>query len=235
MKHALLMALLVLASATLKAQSSIGFGFKGGATYSSFSKGQPHTGGKLGFTAGVFGNYSFSDLLGLQVEAAYFQQGGTFTRFTADDRFIGGDDYFSRNVTTSKVTLHNIEVPVLLRVSIPTQSEVKPLFFAGPSVGFNIQATEDYERTGEFVASDGLYVTASGHRNVTSQYNLYQFGATAGFGLEMPFIGEHKLTIDARYRRGLNPAKKAFSYIDFSRVTGSLYSDSVVFTVGFGF
>jgi hypothetical protein len=235
MKHALLMALLVLATATLKAQSSIGFGFKGGATYSSFSKGQPHTGGKLGFTAGVFGNYSFSDLLGLQVEAAYFQQGGTFTRFRADDRFSGEWDYFSRNVTTSQVTLHNIEVPVLLRVNIPTQSEVKPLFFAGPSVGFNIRATENYERTGEFEAGDGLYVTATGHKDVTSEYNLYQFGATAGLGLEMPFVGEHKLTIDARYRRGLNPARKTFSYINLNGVSSSLYSDSFVFTVGFGF
>jgi hypothetical protein len=235
MKHALLMALLVLAATTLKAQSPIGYGVKAGTTFSSFSHSQPHTGSKLGFTAGVFGNYQFSDLLGVQVEAAYFQQGGSFTQFRDDSRFFGESQYFSRNVKTSRVTLHNVEVPVLLRVSIPTQSEVKPLFFVGPSVGFNLGATEKYERTGEFEAGTGLYVTASGRDNVTSQYNLYQFGATAGLGLEMPFLGEHKLLVDARYRYGLNAARNTFSYIDFTRVSGRLHTDAIVFTVGFGF
>ncbi len=235
MKHVLLSALLLVGAATVKAQSPIGFGIKGGTTFSSFSRSQPHTGSKLGFTAGVYGNYSFSERLGVQVEAAYCQQGGSFTQFRDDTRFGGESDFFTRNVTTSTITLHNIEVPVLLRVTIPTQSDVKPLLFAGPSVGFNIGATEKYERTGEFESGDGLYVTASGHRNVTSQYNLYQFGATAGLGLEMPFFGEHKLLIDARYRYGLNPAKKTFSYIDFNRVSSSLYTDSIFFTVGFGF
>ncbi len=235
MKHALLMALLVLAAATLKAQSSIGYGVKAGTTFSSFSHSQPHTGSKLGFTAGVFGKFQFSDLLCVQVEAAYFQQGGSFTQFTDDSRFFGESQYFFKNVTTSRVTLHNVEVPVLLRVSIPTQSEVKPLFFAGPSVGFNLGATERYERTGELAGGSQVYATASGRDNVTSQYNLYQFGATAGLGLEVPFFGEHKLLVDARYRYGINAAKNTFSYIDFNRVSSKLHTDSVVFTVGFGF
>jgi hypothetical protein len=102
-------------------------------------------------------------------------------------------------------------------------------------LGSTSRATEKYERTGEFEAGDGLYVTASGRDNVTSQYNLYQFGATAGLGLEMPFFGEHKLLVDARYRYGLNAARNAYSYIDFTRVSGRLHTDAIVFTVGFSF
>lgn len=232
MKRLLLLPLLLATIFTANAQGDLKFGIKGGATFSSFSNGQPHTGSKSGFTLGAYGHYPFSDLLGILVEASYFQQGGSFVRFKDETRFGADQDFFTKNVTSSQITFHNIEVPVLLRVSIPTSSDLKPLFFAGPSVGINVKASEKYERTGEL--DNGVYVTASGNRSVTSQYSMYQFGANAGLGVEMP-LGDHTLSVDARYRYGINSVKKAYSYIDFYGVSEKLYTNSLVFTVGFGF
>jgi hypothetical protein len=233
MKPILRMLVLVLAAmSTLPAHSQMKFGLKGGTTVSSFSHGQPHTGTKVGYTAGVFGAYSFSDLLGVQVEAAYFQQGGTWIRFKDDTRFGANADFFTKNVTSSAITLHNLEVPVLMRLTVPVETEVKPVFFAGPSIGFNLHATERYERTGEL--AEGVFVTAGGSKVVTSQYNLYQVGATAGLGLEIP-MGSVNLLVDARYRYGINPVLNTFSYVEYNGVASKLYSNSFAFTLGLGF
>ena len=77
---------------------------------------------KMGFGGGVFFGYSFSELFGIQAEALYMMKGATYeaefegTTYTADAKI----DYF--------------EVPLLLKVTIPTEGKIKPAIFAGPAL-----------------------------------------------------------------------------------------------------
>lgn len=227
-------ALIVFSSTTGKAQTEdtdpIKYGVKAGLNVNSFG-GAPHSGSNLGFSVGAFGSYTLSDIAAVQVEASYFQQGGTLTKFKDDTRFGAPEDFFTKNVTTSSMSLQNIEIPILFKVSLPLGEEIKPQFLIGPSVGINLRNVEKYSTTGEL--SNGVYVTAKG-RNQVGNYERFQYGLNAGVGFEIP-MGSVNLMLDARYRYGITAAKKSYSYINLARVSENITVNTVSFTFGVGF
>lgn len=128
---------------------------------------------KAGLNIGAFVSVPAGTILSLQPEAFFSQKGSK-----------DGDD---------KINLNYLEVPVLLKLdpSLPG-SFVRPVFFAGPSVGILLSAKDH------------------GGNDFKEHMKSADFGLTIGGGVEMG-----KLSLDARYNLGLSGIiKEAGSAVD---------------------
>ncbi|MCG8389517.1 MAG: PorT family protein [Cytophagales bacterium] len=221
-----------LASYAQEVAGGFSYGIKLGPVVSSFSSSQPHTGLNLGVTAGGFAAYQFSDLVAIQAEVAYFQQGGSYVQFIDDTRFGAPDNFLTRNVKDANVILHNVYIPLQAKIT-PFSGSISPSFLLGPYADINFAATESYERTG--VIDGRVYTTASGDDVVTDQYEMFQFGAAAGFQFEFPFQGDREIVINGTYKYGITPIKESYSYIDFNEVTEDITSNAFALTIGIQF
>lgn len=210
--------------------SQLNFIVKAGAVMSEFSNGQPHTGQKLGFTAGVNVAYRLNDLISVQAEPAYLQQGGTFTRFSDDSRFGDASSISAVYTTTNNITTHNVDLPVMAKFHLPQFGDIDTYAVIGPSVTYNFYTGNEFERTYHY---NQTFSTVSGYEVVTREYEKFQYGATAGIGGAIS-VGSRKLYIDLRYKYGITPVKKSYSYIDIYQVSGDLHTNSYYFTIGLG-
>lgn len=108
------------------------FGIKGGAAAyqitSEFGDASSTSDRKIGFEAGIFGDFPISRIFSIQPEAVFVQKGGEES-----------DDVFG----TSSLTLNYVDVPLLLKINAPLDGAVKPYIFGGPYAGYLIEATAD--------------------------------------------------------------------------------------------
>lgn len=108
------------------------FGIKGGAAAYQITNEIGNTSStsdrKIGFEAGIFGDFPISSIFSIQPEAVFVQKGGEES-----------DDVFG----TSSLTLNYVDVPLLLKINAPLDGTVKPYIFGGPYAGYLIEATAD--------------------------------------------------------------------------------------------
>lgn len=211
---------------------SLNFGIKGGVNFHEFTNQPPHMGGGMGYSLGVFGLYEFNDMLALQMELGYFQQGGTYLKFYDDTRFGVPESFFSKNVKDASVILHNIYVPLQAKVTFSSQAYI-PRLLIGPYMDYNFAAKETFEKTGEI--EDGVYVTSNGSAVVTDQYEMFQFGIVAGLEFVIPTDKNWDMLFGVSYKYGLTPAKKAYSYIDYYTVNEDFNTNALSITLGVKF
>jgi len=211
---------------------SFNFGFKTGVNFHEFTSQPPHTGGKMGFLAGGYALYEFSDLIAVQIELAYFQQGGTYVQFIDDTRFGAPENFFTKNVKNASATLHNVYIPLQAKLTFFSQPYL-PKLLIGPYMDINFAATESYQKTGEI--DDNIYVTTKGDAVVTDQYQTLQFGAMAGLEFNIPTGTDWDMIFGVTYKYGISPVKKSYSYIDYYAVTEDFYTNALAITLGVEF
>jgi hypothetical protein len=212
--------------------SPLELGFRIGAVVSEFSDSQPHTSQRLGFTAGAIVTYNLSEKFSVQVEPAYLQQGGSFVRFSDDTRFGDNTGTISPVYTTSNyITMHNLDVPVMAKLNLMDLGGFVPHIMLGPSFSYNFSTSNSFERTYYY---NQTFKTVTGKEDVSSDFERISYGATAGIGGTFS-MGSKKLFIDIKYKYGITPVKKSYSYIDLQAVKGDLLSNSYYFTIGLGF
>ena len=78
---------------------------------------------KVGFTGGIFLAFNFGRVVTIQSEVLYTMKGATYEAL--DDTY------------TDKLYADYIEIPLLLKLRIPTPV-IQPFVFAGPTVGFKL-------------------------------------------------------------------------------------------------
>ena len=144
------------------AAAGVKFGLKGGANIANvngnFTGELSNWKSTVGFCAGIFLELNLGRILTIQPEMLYTVKG-------ADSG-------------TGKLKFDYLEIPVLLKIRIPTGS-VHPFVFAGPAFGFSLKAV-----------IDGIEI----HDMPTADY-----GAVLGGGLQLG----RSIHIDARYTMGL--------------------------------
>jgi hypothetical protein len=131
---------------------------------------------KAGFCGGVFMSYKVNNWFTIQPELLYSMKGMKF-------------GFLSESFLT--VSLDYIEIPVLAMADIPLEGTLRPFFYAGPVIGFNVRsniavAFEDFDAEkdmGEFV-------------------NGTEFSLALGLGLNIGIAG-HDVILDFRYEPGL--------------------------------
>ncbi len=218
-------------SGDTKSSMSLNYGFKAGTNFHNLTEQQPHTGGKIGFSAGAFATYPISDQFSVQLDLAYFQQGGTYVKFVDESRYGAPENYDTKYVKDASVTLHNVYVPFQAKFSMFDKVYL-PDLLVGPYMDVNVAATENYEKTGQI---NDQFVTTTGSNVVTDQYKMLQFGATAGLNFNIPTSKDFSFLFEISYKYGILPVKESYSYMDFYGVTGDINSNALSISVGLKF
>ncbi len=130
---------------------------------------------RVGFTGGIFLAFNFGRVITIQSEVLYTMKGATY---------VALDDSY-----TDKLSADYIEIPLLLKLRIPTPV-VQPFVFAGPSVGFKLK---------EKLESDGVPLDETILKN-------NDYGAIFGAGLNLG----RNFMIDVRYSLGLQKVISTF-------------------------
>lgn len=187
------------------------FGLKGGLNMADLGGNRIlDSDARAGFTFGAFASLPISSAVAIQPEVVFSRKGAKSAAYDYDE-FPQDGDAPPVGVYLNETTGHDyLEVPVLLKLGPSSHSGfMRPVFFAGPSVGFLLGATEvhdmDYEE----------------HLNTTD------FGVIIGGGLELG-----RLSFDARYNLGLSTIDKDYD-ASFGHVAGGVKNRA--FTVAAGF
>ena len=148
------------------------FGVKGGVNLADLS-GDDITNNEIKtvFVGGIFFNYAFTDIISLQPEALFAMKGTKSTE-----------------LENTGINLTYADIPLLLKLSVPTEGKFVPSVFAGPSIGILMSA--DYERALE-------------ETDIKDYLKSADVGLVLGVGFDY-LIGAGRLLLDARYTFGFS-------------------------------
>jgi hypothetical protein len=139
-------------------------------------------GSKIAFCFGGYLTFKIADIFAIQPEVFYTMKGSKL-----ETTYLG-------ETYKEKVKLSYLEIPVLAKIIIPTQSSVKPCLFAGPALAIKLSSKDWYEIAGE------------SHEDDISDYvKGTDFGLVMGGGLDFGLgaANKGKITVDLRYTLGL--------------------------------
>lgn len=209
--------LLVVLTATLLGAPAVGFaqapsfGIKGGLNMAEFGGSRivdSHS--RAGFTVGAFVAIPISAAVVIQPEFVFSRKGAQSAAYDYD-AFPQDGDAPPVGVYLAEKTSHDyLEVPVLLKLSpSPAGEFVRPIFFAGPSVGFLLGTTEVYDT------------------DYSKYLNSTDFSIILGGGVELG-----RLSLDARYNLGLSTIDQDYD-ATFGSVSGGVKNRAFTVTAGF--
>ena len=159
-------------------------------------------GPKAGFTGGVESEYGITSKIGISLGAIYSLQGGKYhTDVENSITTIIGTYKISEELTRSKVTVDNINVPLLANFYVWRRLALK----AGIQLGIlvNDKMTYRYDLVPSYEMNDPYYIPGQ-DRGTHIRSKLTGFGKSIDFGIPIGLSYDfHNLTLDARYYFGL--------------------------------
>ncbi len=210
--------------------SKLNFGFRVGATISSFTNQQPHNNITSGFSGGAFVAYPLNENMGVQAEVFFTQEGGRLLTFDYPS-LVGKDFWYALDAENQKLVLNNISVPILYNYNLAF-SNFKLGAFIGPDLGYTVSASVMKE--GTVFTESGSFHTYTGSEDVSSNIEKFHVAATAGIGLKIP-AGNLNLLLDVRYKYGLTSVYKSYSYVGIPQIAGDLKFNTLSVTCGISF
>ena len=204
MKKVFLLITLALFSFTGKALAQVDVGLLGGINHTSFNilpeppfeeKSRPD------FGCGLFVNVPLNESLSTQVQGMYLRKGG--------DLAITG---INEDV---KVVAEYLEFPVLLRYTF-NSGNVRPYYFAGPSIGFLLKSTQK-----------ASFIPANQEDNKADSKKV-EFSLCVGGGLQY-VLKDISLYAQIMYMHGLTNNDNVDDPADYS---DSIRSRSISYMVG---
>ncbi|RZL14733.1 MAG: PorT family protein [Pedobacter sp.] len=208
-------------------------GISGGLSVNSFTRGQPQTGTNTGYAAGLSLNYRVYRQWSIQVEANFLQQGGQLLSFKDDTKLGLPESFTTKNVKNSSVHLNSLDIPLLIKYTIPLKKDWKPAFYIGGSYAYNFNVVENYQKTGNLLPGEDVIATVSDSENVTSQYSRDRLNLIVGADLQLALFNKVKLLLDFRYVSGVTPAREHYSYMEKIGFGTNIRSNSFVSKLGF--
>lgn len=153
-------------------------------------------------TGGIKGGLSLANLRGEDVynnSLKYGGTGGIFMRYTLTDIFaiqpeilfaMKGAKYEAEGIK-SQQKINYLEVPVLVRMTLPNQSKVKPSLLVGPALGILLSNK----------------ITNGEEIDIKDDTKTSDLGVVAGVGIEY-LLKKGCIILDARYEMGLTSIMK---------------------------
>lgn len=139
----------------------------------------------LGFYAGVFGNYAFTEKLSLQPELIYATGGGKYSY----DYGSAGMARPAAEVLDDQIKTSSLSIPVMLQYKV-----FEGLYFeAGPQYNFLLSMKENYN--------------GYGYEDIKEYYKTGTFGVAVGTGYDLSVLVAG-LKIQARYIKDLSKMNK---------------------------
>ncbi len=196
----ILMTLLALATAAaISAQTTIGLragygqsGLRSGETFDVVTE---QTGWVAAPSLGVFAELPLSDLITLRPGLEYNRR-GTSVGLTQGVELFGVRLPVGARART---TFDYLEVPLLVRLSLPTDGTVRPYALVGPSVGY---ALSGKLRTSARALLDFTLSTTDINLEAIN-YERLHLGLVAGAGVRADLGPASALFLEARYEHGL--------------------------------
>lgn len=156
-----------------------GIGVKSGVTVSSF---RPSLEGALGYRTsylfGLYGQVPVTEVLTLQPEALFVRR-----------RSRGPSSRF-------QYRLDYLQLPLLVKTSLPTGSQFRPHLHAGPYVGLAVRR-KIIDRVGR-----GVY-----YKPKNDYFKPFEVGVSIGIGVEA-ILQDHVVMLSGRYDTGLTGASR---------------------------
>ncbi len=186
-------------AAALPAQSEIRFGFRAGWTNGQLRAEEKESGyevekyAKGGFSLGLTASLRLASFLALQPEILYFQKGGGYD--VGVDTGIPG---ITVNVFDTRKMAY-LEVPLLVKLSIPLRGVIRPTFLFGPSLAYNLSGTLDSIVK---VNIGGLNFNFFDDKDLKNELNDFELSFVFGGGIDVD-LGRGTLVIDSRNYFGL--------------------------------
>ena len=174
-------------------------GLTGGLNMANMTGDYDENKSMLAFGGGTYARLSLVPQFTIQAEVLYMQKG---------TKWDEGDE---------KLTLTYLEVPVLLMFNFPTPGPVSPSVFAGPYLGYLLDAKSDFE--GE-------------EYDAKAAFKDFDFGVVLGAGIDLKVGPSGKVFFNGRYSRGLSNIND-LPVDDFSLKNGVL-SFFVGYSMGVG-
>ncbi len=204
-------AMVLLAASTAASAAGLGFGARAGLNTSNFY-GDDSEGLEWmsGFVGGVFMNYSFTPVFGLQPEVLYVMNGAKDSEGDAELKF----------------KVHYIQIPVLARVELPLSGTLLPVLYAGPYIGLNVSSKVE--------ACLGSLCAEVDIKDYTKSTD---FGFVLGGGFEAG-LGAGTLALDIRYvvgTTGIDDGIAGAIDEELSGYNADLKNQSFMVTAGFSF
>lgn len=169
------------------------FGLKAGLNLANITGADVPSDAKMlmGVCGGGFISYAFTPWLSLQPEILYSLKGYTQERYIQEGVYTYEYKQF--------VNFNYIEIPVLVKLSIPTGSAFTPVIYAGPAISIKAGATEFSE-----ITLNGETTRAS--EDISESISSMDFNLVAGAGIEIK-AGSGAITVDVRYDMGFTTVK----------------------------
>jgi hypothetical protein len=195
------------------ANAKVNFGIKAGPDMAKLS-GDGWTDAEQGLEAQIDDKFKMGFAFGFVTEMPMGTGG-----FSLQPEFLyvmkGAKAEFPEHTeTTMKMKQDYIEVPVLIKYTVPGEGKMAPCFFAGPFAAFNIGSKVEFEGIPAEAADD---VPNGDIENAKS----VDFGVAFGAGLNMAVGQKGKLTFDLRYTLGLTDI--------FDDVAADEYEDNKIY------
>ena len=154
------------------------FGPEVGLTISSYGNDGSNSEAKPGMAGGLFLTYSIINTFGITGKLLYNERGAEFS---------------SQN---TKQTLQYIEIPVMGRLFLNREGNVRPNIIFGPSFAFLAGAKNKIGGDVEKIDS---------YKN---SFNTFDFGLTGGLGCSFRISNETYFVLDGRYTHGFSDISK---------------------------
>ncbi len=210
-------------------------GIKAGPVYNHFMSSQQHVKGNIGFVGGVSFNYGFSEKLGLSTGLEYLQLGGGILTVEDDSRYGAepSKNPFATQIRDSKVTLHTVNLPLILKYGIVSGNSGDITIGIGPEASYTIYGSS-YDIITLPYGGSNYWVTYTQTINETNNYAPFNVAATALLGFNF-MAGNSPISIDFRYRFGALPIRTGYSYLDLFDTKSDMYQGSLIATVEYKF
>lgn len=193
------LAALLALGAALPASGDIRFGFRAGWTSGQLRAAEEESGFEVvkysesGFSLGATASLRLTGFLALQPEFLYFQKGGGYD--VGVDTGLPG---ITVNVFDTRRMAY-LEVPLLVKLSIPLRGAVRPTILFGPSLAYNLSGALDSKVK---VAVNGLNFTFVEDKDLKAELNDIELSFVFGGGVDID-LGRGTLVVDNRFYFGL--------------------------------
>lgn len=191
-----------LASAQAQTANQLGAGVKGGYNFNQFDQ----TGTAAGGQIGGYVRYSAATFLSVQAEVLYDLQGGGRHSFVRDiSSFNPGTQqsgYIVEAIAYSSrsVQLHTVSVPLSVRLSPASSSNMALYFVLGGSFDYVFGAMERHDAIYHFENGNSVLMSDR-TENVAGDLGSYQVSAHIGVAFDYILDDGRTITYEMRYRR----------------------------------
>ena len=204
--------------------AQIAVGAKAGANINSF-RGNNEYDAVPGFNAGAFAKYPVTDFLKARVEVLYFKQGANLYDYVVLSPEL--------KRSMSRVAFHNIQIPLIAELGIPSLSEdkIQPKLIVGGFYSYTMLARESYNNVVSIYGYDDM--SYSGHTDLSDKFKKSQAGLLAGLSADVTLFGK-PVSLEFRYHYNLNAVNVGTQNdFNFIRTHQKLGSDLNLATLSF--